>query len=256
MPFTLSHPIASYLFKSGITRGYLSVTGLILGCMAPDFEYFLRMQMYGGWGHQWSGVFLLDLPVAMLLAVLIHTIMRDPVILHLPKMLKQRLMIYVGQPLPLSSIRYWWVLCISILLGIATHIFWDAFTHPSGYFVQQYALLNHQVVLFGHSLYVYKILQHLSSLGGLTLIALYIYFLPVVAVQATPYKQQFKFWLTVISGFMLMMGCWFYFSQMQYASIQQIIVHVLVASIACGFYAVLCTALLYLVRSHQQKRAP
>lgn len=248
MPFTLSHPIASYLFKPCITRGYLSVTGLVLGCMAPDFEYFLRMKMLGTWGHQLSGVFLLDLPVAILLTVLIHTLMRDLVIQHLPLPLKQRLIIYAGQPLVWKSMRYCLVLCLSILLGIATHLLWDSFTHHSGYFVQQYALLNHQIILFGHSVYLYKIFQHLSSLGGLALIGLYIYSLPVFEVQATPPKQLLGFWLTVICSFILMILCWAYFNSIGYSSMQQMIVHMLVASIACGFYAVLGVILFYRLR--------
>lgn len=248
MPFTLSHPIVSYLFKPGITRGYLSVTGLILGCMAPDFEYFLRMKMLGTWGHQLFGVFLLDLPVAMLLAVVIHTLMRDPVIQHLPQPLKQRFIIYAGQTLAWKSVCYWWVLSLSILIGIATHLLWDSFTHHSGYFVQQYALLNHQIILFGQSIYLYKILQHCSSLGGLTLIALYIYFLPVFEVQPTQCKQLLGFWSVVIFSFMLMMLCWVYFNPIGHASIQQMVVHMLVASIACGFYAVLGIVLFYRLR--------
>lgn len=250
MPFTLSHSIASYLFKSGVTRGYLSATGLILGCMAPDFEYFLRMKMLGEWGHQWSGIFLFDLPVAMILAVLIHKLLRDPVILHLPKILKQRLIIYVGKPLPLGSVRYWLVLGLSILFGITTHLFWDAFTHHSGYFVQHYALLSYQIEWFGQSVYLYKVLQHLSSLGGLTLIGLYIYSLPVFEVSATPLKSLLIFWSTVIFSFLVLMLCWGSLNSMNYSSIQQSIVHILVASIANAFYAICLTVVVYKLMSY------
>ncbi|OTG97935.1 hypothetical protein B9T24_00750 [Acinetobacter sp. ANC 4654] len=45
MPFTFSHTAAVFLFKPWLNK--LSLTGLALGCMAPDFEYFLRMRMQG-----------------------------------------------------------------------------------------------------------------------------------------------------------------------------------------------------------------
>ena len=94
MPFTLSHTVASLLFIRAIRAGKLSATGLILGCMAPDFEYFLRMKMYGEWGHTAWGMLFLDLPIALLIALLFHRYIRDAVIRHAPTFLQTRLMPY------------------------------------------------------------------------------------------------------------------------------------------------------------------
>lgn len=252
MPFTLAHPIASYLFKFGITRNYLSLTGLILGCMAPDFEYFLRMRMYGEWGHQWSGIVLLDLPVALILALLIHCIIRDPVIQHLPLALKQRFSIYAEQVVPITQWRYYLVLCMSIILGALTHIVWDSFTHVSGYFVERYAVFRHQLTILNHPVYVYKLLQHGSSLLGLGLIALYVYRLPRDDVNATPRQQMLQFYLALFVSFICMMWAWAYLNP----ALRVHIVHVVVASIACAFYSTAVVAVYFHFFQGQQKRAP
>jgi hypothetical protein len=62
MPFTLSHPAAAIPFL----RTRLVPSALVIGCMVPDFEYFLRFAPEGGFGHSLPGVFVFDLPVAFI----------------------------------------------------------------------------------------------------------------------------------------------------------------------------------------------
>jgi len=43
MPFTFSHP-AIVLPLATLRRQWISATGLIIGSITPDFEYFIRMK--------------------------------------------------------------------------------------------------------------------------------------------------------------------------------------------------------------------
>lgn len=84
MPFTFAHPAAILPFTKR-NSSYISVTALILGSMAPDFEYFLHFRPYGVIGHTWLGFLYLNLPLVFLLAYMYHYILKKPFITHLLK---------------------------------------------------------------------------------------------------------------------------------------------------------------------------
>ncbi|MFY9676569.1 MAG: DUF4184 family protein [Terriglobales bacterium] len=68
MPFTPAHIAAAYPFR----RTRFVWSALIVGTMAPDFEYFLRMALEARHGHSFPGVFLLTLPLALVTLWLFH----------------------------------------------------------------------------------------------------------------------------------------------------------------------------------------
>ncbi|GFN31805.1 DUF4184 family protein [Paenibacillus xylaniclasticus] len=51
MPFTLFHPAFAVPFRR-LLPGKLVLPGIVLGSMAPDLEYFVRMEAVGKIGHQ------------------------------------------------------------------------------------------------------------------------------------------------------------------------------------------------------------
>ena len=57
MPFTFSHPAIILPLKK-LPKKYISMTGLIVGSIAPDFEYFLRMK--SKYSHTMSGILWYD----------------------------------------------------------------------------------------------------------------------------------------------------------------------------------------------------
>lgn len=61
MPFTFSHP-GAVLPLNFLPKKYFSMTALVIGSMAPDFEYFFRMRAQSYYSHRWSGMFWFDLP--------------------------------------------------------------------------------------------------------------------------------------------------------------------------------------------------
>ena len=54
MPFTFSHP-AIVLPLKYLPKKWFSFTGLIIGSMTPDFEYFLRMKVKSDYSHTLNG---------------------------------------------------------------------------------------------------------------------------------------------------------------------------------------------------------
>src|SRR5690242_5688377 len=120
MPFTPAH-VALVLPAVRMNPRYLSATGLIIGSMAPDFEYFFRMSSDAKYGHTLPGLFLFDLPVTVLLAIVFHQVVKQKLISHLPVFLQTRL-----QPLRqldfMTHLKtYFMAFAVSALVGAASH---------------------------------------------------------------------------------------------------------------------------------------
>jgi len=93
MPFTFSHP-AIVLPLKYFPKKWFSLTGLVIGSMVPDFEYFIRMKVKSIYSHTIDGIFWFDLPLALLLAFLFHNIVKKYLFQNLPKSFQIRLSIF------------------------------------------------------------------------------------------------------------------------------------------------------------------
>jgi hypothetical protein len=195
MPFTFSHP-ALVLPATYLPPRYYSLTGLIIGSLTPDFEYFIRMKIQSSYGHTISGLFYFDLPLGILLAFIFHYIVRNSLFKNLPGLIQNRLSTFLDFNWNQYFLKKWFVVSISILVGAASHLLWDSFTHRSGYFVGTIPFLTARINFFGHIFPVFNILQHSSSIiGGLLLI--YAFFkLPVNAKNNS--LIDLKYWIIVI----------------------------------------------------------
>ena len=167
MPFTLSHAAAALPFR----RTRLIPSALVVGCCAPDFEYFLGH--HGAFGHKLPGMFAFDLPLAFAALWLFHHYAKEPLVACLPEGARKRF-----DPGPKSlgihSFSGLVMVLVSILIGIATHLVWDSFTHPGYWPTSNWHLLKHIVVLpFFGPRPVYAILQYISSVVGLAAILLW-----------------------------------------------------------------------------------
>jgi hypothetical protein len=188
MPFTFAHPAIILPFNY-CSKRYFSLTGLVTGSLAPDFEYFLRMRTKGVYGHTLSGIFWFDLPLAILLAFIFHNIVRNQLIIHLPSFLIVRLQRYTTFDWNKRFTRSWFVIILSTLIGISSHLFWDSFTHEHGFFVEHLKLLRSAV----GPVAVYNILQHASTLVGFIIIAWSIMQLQPESIHKKG-KKMFAFW--------------------------------------------------------------
>src|SRR5690606_4978909 len=128
MPFTFAHPLFALPLKR-LAPGRLRATGLALGSMAPDLEYFARMETAQTIGHTYTGFFLMHLPVCAALALVAHRLLLPTLPLLMPA--AGGLHRFGGsiQPRPLRSSADWLHFTISLFIGFLTHLFMDGWTH-------------------------------------------------------------------------------------------------------------------------------
>ncbi len=195
MPFTFSHP-AIILPLTFLPRQWYSLTGLVIGSLTPDFEYFLRMRIKSTYSHTIDGLFWFDLPLGLLLAFTFHNMVRDRLFDNLPAFLKSRFSVFRQLDWNEYFKKNWIVVTISLLIGAASHIFWDGFTHHHGYFVQTIPTLQNSVDFLGLQIPILKILQHSSTLIGGLVIAFTIYKLPMKETEKE--NINLKYWTLVV----------------------------------------------------------
>lgn len=167
MPFTAAHPaiLAPLLWQQ---RRGLNRLALVCGAVAPDFEYFLRFRMRSLYSHTAWGAFVVDVPIALGLMVLTVVAYKYVLAALMPRRWQpQASSLLLPLRLPSSS-SAWGVAVLSVVLGIWSHLLWDAFTHRTGWGVQAFASLSTSVT---STLPVYRLLQHLSTAAGLVVVA-------------------------------------------------------------------------------------
>lgn len=162
MPFTLSHIALALPLKKA---QQLSFTGLVVGSIVPDFEFYIQLKEGSQIGHTILGVLVFNLPLAIIICIIFHLLLRNLLIIHLPKSVRAKL---------LHNARFDWVnymkmnklkLVISILLGCVMHIVVDQFTHEGSTLSIYLPLLNSKIDYLNRSLN--DILQLLLSMIGL-----------------------------------------------------------------------------------------
>lgn len=171
MPFTLCHP-AIVLPLHARARRLTSLPSLVIGSMAPDFVYFLPLAADGSFTHSLPGIFLYCLPAGLLVYCIYHALLRDAFIEWAPAAVSARMR--PSTPWLKADVRTLGIVLVSLLIGAASHIAWDAFTHPNTAVVRHVALLRMQVALGDYSVPLFKVLQHMSSLVGFIVIAAYV----------------------------------------------------------------------------------
>lgn len=120
MPFTLSHPAAVL----PLARRPLVPSALVAGSVAPDVFWFVpRLPGVGlTRTHELTSVLWLDPLIALVLLAAFHVVLKRPLLALAPRPLAERLPRHFGWRRP------GWI-GLSLVLGAATHVGWDAFTH-------------------------------------------------------------------------------------------------------------------------------
>ncbi|MEI4277548.1 DUF4184 family protein [Klenkia terrae] len=126
MPFTGSHPAAVLPFL----RTRLPASALVIGSVVPDLPAYLPVDPL--WRtHTWTAVVTVDLLTGLLVWALWHGVLSRPVVASSPAPLRARL---AGVPLGLRGRLTGWrdllVVAPAVVVGAATHVVLDAFTHP------------------------------------------------------------------------------------------------------------------------------
>ncbi len=167
MPFTPSHAAAALPFL----RAPLLPAALVVGTVAPDIPYYVPLFVPRELSHSLLGLVTIDLAMGVVGALLWWFVLREPTVDLLPRVIGSRIPA-VGR-LAWRPVRWGWpltvvVLVISVLVGGATHLLWDSFTHP-GWVADHLAVLRIPV----GPLLVEKWLQHASSVAGLVILAVW-----------------------------------------------------------------------------------
>lgn len=171
MPFTLAHPIAAIPLRPLMGKtGVLSA--LVVGSMTPDLPYFLPLGVDRISSHSPAGLFWFCLPAGLAAYVLFHSILKPAASFLFPPDLRRKLPVMPGDAwmpaVPMAAVL------VSLLMGAVTHVVWDSFTHADGFLVKALPVLS--ISLFevdGYRVFIYKLLQHGSSLAGMALLALW-----------------------------------------------------------------------------------
>jgi len=158
MPFTPSHVAAVLPFL----RTPLPAAGLVIGSMVPDLPYFVPLGVSRNLTHSLPGVVIADLPMALGALVLWTLVFQAPLRDFAPSWLRLRLppvRRYRARHTPSTIL----LVILAVIVGVATHLAWDSFTHPDGWLVLHVPVLRVQLGAFT----LYRWAQYASSVVGL-----------------------------------------------------------------------------------------
>ena len=136
MPFTISHAVVALPF----VRTPLPAGAVAIGAMTPDLPLFVSAGHGYGVTHGWPGLLLVDLPVGLALFALWRILARPILPGVLPRPVGERLPV-AWRGTPADGARTLWsdrghppaatvgAAVLATLIGILSHIAWDAFTH-------------------------------------------------------------------------------------------------------------------------------
>ena len=181
------------------------MTGLIIGSMAPDFQSFIIPDGDKTQSHTWWGIIWFCIPVSLLIAFVFHLSIREMLISHLPRMFQIKFARYKDFDWISRFKRYWPVVIVSVLIGGASHLFWDSFSHFNGFFIRDNASLQGNAEIGGKSIEIPFLIQYLNSGIGLLIV--------VIAILQVPRTRNvririviMKYWLimAVISVFLIL----------------------------------------------------
>lgn len=170
MPMTAAHPMAVLPLR----RTNLDWTCLVIGSLAPDFEYFFRVKLASNVSHTLAGLVYFCLPVTLVSAFLFHRVIKDPFVRVVPAWVGCRLAVFAARPwMPRLTAEAIMRMTVAALIGALTHLCWDGFTHADAWGPQHIAWLRTivHVPVVGHML-LHRVLQHTSTLVGLVVLAI------------------------------------------------------------------------------------
>lgn len=180
MPFTPAHPAIALPF---LRRAGVDPVALVVGCMVPDFEYFLRARMESQLSHTAPGLLLFDLPLGLLLVVTFRRVIAASMLRALPRSIVSRFVGAFSNARPTSIV----VTAACVTIGAGSHIGWDAFTHHDGAIVEAFPWLSTTIAFpAGRSAPLFKLLQHGSTLLGAVAIVATVWRWPQAHIEHQP----------------------------------------------------------------------
>lgn len=182
MAFTVSHAAVAPILHR-LTRGQLPLAALALGSMTPDLLRLFGVMSY--FGHTWHGVVSIDLVVGLGACALWYTIYRPFIYAACGRM--------VGKESNQNTwLKQTLLIVLALLIGSATHLIWDGFTHNdfrrfewSAPFLER----TMQMPFIGTPMPLYHWLQYVTSF--LALAWLFGLIQPIFNAPVLPFTQVF-----------------------------------------------------------------
>ena len=201
MAITLAHP-AAVLPLARMMGQYGVLSALIIGSVVPDTPRFVPLVDRDD-THTLAGLLLYCVPVGLVIFCLFHRFIKYPLTMLLPDRFRSNVAPY--------SEAHWGVtrfgagpVLLSLLLGAATHLAWDLFTHRHTHM----AFLSLPVAeIWGHTLRLHRALQYGTSLIGIIVIVAFAWHWfrsqrPAVAAPATPFSAAQR--MAIVSALVLL----------------------------------------------------
>jgi hypothetical protein len=176
MPFTLAHPAAVLPLRR---FKFLPLVALIVGSVTPDLPYFVPLR-FSRWlpdTHSIYGSFVSDIPLG-LAALLCGFLLRRP-LTTLMGIRARALCLHAMERFTERPLD-WLLAPLAIFIGAWTHIIWDSFTH---WIVRRVSALSAPVTIGWYTGLVCHVLQYVSSVAGLLVVAIWYRSLPTPAVE-------------------------------------------------------------------------
>lgn len=245
MPFTISHAAIVLPLKK-FKPHLFSTTGLVFGSFAPDLEYFTRMRILATHGHDWIGAIYFDIPLALVYCFVFHLFVRNILIKNLPNFISERFVDIID----FNWIKYFksngFIVLISVIIGIYSHLIWDAFTHEWGFFVKEISLISKVWISAVLELEGYKVLQYVSSIIGLLFIMFWIFRMPNQKTISS--SNKISFWTIVMLLTLLITFVRFYFFP-----IEMISGNIIVVPMMAGFIALIILGIVNLYKNKKSQ---
>lgn len=180
MPFTLAHPAAVLPLRR---VPLMRTVPLIIGAMTPDVPYYFPWRIakhIPQETHTFLGTLTLDLPMGLVMLLLIW-LLRAP--LAAPVGPRAEAKCFAALERFGSRLSNWALAPLSILIGAWTHLAWDSFTHADGWIVSRVSALSAPVSFFSYTGELCHVLQYVSSVFGLAVLATWLVRLPAPAAE-------------------------------------------------------------------------
>ena len=165
MPWTFSHPAAVLPLRAlGVP-----FSALVVGSLAPDFGYYVGLSALATQAHGLPGLFAVCLPSGLLVLWAVRAL--RPAIVDLLPQPHRGALARMPSAQVLGKPRGLALDAIGLVLGAATHVLWDGFTHARGLFVAASPLLAQPWGFAGITAPAYAWLQHGSTVLGAAILA-------------------------------------------------------------------------------------
>lgn len=142
----------------------------MIGCMSPDYAYFLPGRFERLETHSIAGLFLFCWPVSLGLWLLFVRVLEPPTTALLPENWRTRFPPSERE----MSLRVLALASVAVMLGALTHLLWDAFTHGRTFVTNAYPVLKSVAFqVGGYRIRWFYLFQLLSSVFGILALALW-----------------------------------------------------------------------------------